>query len=75
MRSRLKETDANFMRKDEDIKDVKGLLIDNVAKVWIRATQPIICHSQIETKLKELLEKWKMAVKKSRWKKDTVDEI
>ena len=58
------------MRKDAEFKDVK----DNVAKVWIRATLPIIRHSRIETKLKELLQKWKMAVARARREKYTVYE-
>ena len=54
-----------------EFKDVKGLLIDNVAKDWIRATLPIISHSRIKTKLKELTEKWKMAVKTAQQKKNS----
>ena len=63
------------MRKKPTFKDVKFSLIDDITKVWIRATQPISNNSQTETKLKECTGKRKAAVKKTRWRREnTVDE-
>ena len=66
LKCRLKETGANFRRKDVEFKDVKGWFTDNVAKVWISATLPILSHIRIETKFKELLEMWKMSLPEKR---------
>ena len=75
LKNKLKETDANFLRKDPSFKDVKLSLAEDVAKVWIRASLPILSYCRIETKLKELVEKWKAAVKRARRKgEDTVTE-
>ena len=41
------------MRKDVEFKEVKGLLIDDVAQVCIRATSPVMGHSRMEIKFKE----------------------
>ena len=75
MKNKLKETDANFLRKDPTFKDVKLSLAEDVAKVWIRASLPILSYCRIETKLKELVEKWKAVVKRARRKgENTVTE-
>ena len=56
LRYRLKKS-TNFKRKMPTFKDVKFFLIDDVTKIWIRATLPILINSQIEMKLNKFVEK------------------
>ena len=58
-------TNANFLKKFPEFTDLKYEVATDVAKLWIKASLPILSKSRIETKLFDIGNKLRAAKKRT----------
>ena len=64
-RGKLSENSVKF-QKARGYNDVRAQLLDDIIGFWVKSSLPILSRTRVETKLKEMLQKWKLASKKAR---------
>jgi len=70
LRGKLSENSVKFQKKAPGYNDVRVQLLDDIIGLWIKSGLPVLSRIRVETKLKEMLLKWKLASKKARKNKD-----
>ena len=64
-RNVIQHTNAKFLKKFPEFTDLKYEVAADVAKLWIKASLPIISKSRIETKLFDIVNKLRAAKKRA----------
>ena len=64
------ESNPKFLLQLPNFTDVKNQLISDVIGLWGKASLPIISTKRVETKLKELIKKYTLALKRVRKTKE-----
>ena len=70
LKNELKESDAKFMKKNPGFKDVKKNLLSDIVAVWKKAGVP----QRVETKLKDIIDKYRAARKNEIHRGKKIDE-
>ena len=66
LRGKLSEKSVKFQKKAPGYNDVRVQLLDDIISLWVKSGLPVLSKIRIETKLKEMLQKWKLASKRAR---------
>ena len=61
----IQHTNAKFLKKFPEFTDLKHKVTADVAKLWIKASLPILSKSRIETKLFDIVNKLRAAKKRA----------
>ena len=64
-RNVIQHTNAKFLKKFPEFTDLKYEVAADVAKLWIKASLPILSKSRIETKLFDIVNKSRAAKKRA----------
>ena len=66
LRGKLSENSVKFRKKAPGYNDVRVQLLDDIIGFWVKSGLPVLSRIRVETKLKEMLQKWKLASKRAR---------
>ena len=66
LRGKLSKNSVKFQKKSLGYNDVRVQLLDDIIGVWVKSGLPVLGRIRVETKLKEMLQKWKLALKRAR---------
>ena len=66
LRGKLSGNSVQFQKKAPSYNDVRVQLLDDIIGFWVRSGLPVLSRIRVETKLKEMLQKWKLALKRAR---------
>ena len=64
-RNIIQQTNAKFLKKFPEFTDLKYEVAADVAKLWIKASLPILSKSRIEPKLFDIVNKLRAAKKRA----------
>ena len=66
LRGKLSENPVKVQKKAPGHNDVGVQLLDDTIGLWVKSGLPVLSRIRVETKLKEMLQKWKLASKRAR---------
>ena len=66
LRGKLSENSVKFQKKAPGYNDVRVQLLDDIIGLWVKSGLPVLSRIRVETKLKEMLQKWKLASKRAK---------
>ena len=69
LKRRLIKSNSEFRKKNSRFQGCKRSAIADIINVWTKACLPVLSSNRIQTKLKELIEKWRSAPKRARRRK------
>ena len=74
LKQKLREKSIKFERKLPVYNDVKEQLLEDVISLWKKSSLPVLSKIRTEVKIKDLIQKWKLALKRARKSKSELKE-
>ena len=74
LKQKLRENSIKFERKLPVYNDVKEQLLEDVISLWKKSSLPVLSKIRTEAKIKDLIQKWKLALKRAMKSKSELKE-